>query len=390
MSHCVDVLSLSYSTELLRTDEKPASDGAKRRLFYAERVESYTALSLTRKSEGFVERELGNLRTIPTNGHDILHALWRMYRLGSQVCSEGKINVIQAQEPNTTGLVGYLLKRIFKLPISICVYGPNPWDKHWRRASFFNSLTAPLARYILHHADGIVVDGSLTLERLQQAGIARERLTWKPMIPSNIAEFAKADGGPLRESLLGDDFQHLLLCVGNMDIQKNVPFVLRALEGIVRRVPKTRLVMVGRGRRKGRYVHLARRLRLEEHILWLDAVPHEEIPTYFRACDILLLGSRFEGFPRVLMEAAAAGRAIVTTEVSGSTDGVIPNESGFVVAQGDLEGFVAHVVELLQDPEKAAAMGQRGQPLMHDLALKRQWFNQRQVEVWEEILQASR
>jgi phosphatidylinositol alpha-1,6-mannosyltransferase len=83
------------------------------------------------------------------------------------------------------------------------------------------------------------------------------------------------------------------------------------------------------------------------------------------------------------MEAAAAGLPIVTTKVSGSTDGVIHGESGFVVTQGDMEGFTGRVVELLQDPEKAAAMGQRGPKLMQELASKREQFNQLQIDAWE-------
>ena len=389
MSRRVHVLSLGYSTELFGPSNSASSDGANRRRYYASRVGSYTSLNLALESSGFEECEIDNIRVIPTNGRRTLHALWRMYRLACQVCREGKVNVIQTQEACTTGLVGYVLKLRFKLPISVCVYGPNPWDKNWSMDSIYNFLTAPFARHILRRADRIIADGSLTLERLRHAGIPEERLTWKVNIPSNIAEFSKAEGCLVRARVLGDDFRHLLLCVGNMDLQKNVPFVLRALEGVVRRVAKTRLVMVGRGRRKERYMDLAQRLRLEEHVLWLDAVPHEEISTYFKACDLFILGSRFEGFPRVFMEAAAAGRAIVTTEVSGCSDGIIPNESGFVVAQGDKDGFVERIVELLQNRGKTSSMGRRGQMLMQGLAHKRNWFDRKQVEVWEEILRSA-
>ena len=240
MSHKVHVLTLGYSTELLRAGNKSTCDGTKRREFFADRVGSYTLVTLTRRSEGFVERKHGNIRVIPTNGRNILHALWRMYRLGSQVCKEGNMNVIQTQEACTAGLVGHLLKLRYKLPISICVYGPNPWDKHWRKASLFNSLTAVLARHILRRADRIIADGNLTLERLRRVGIADERLVWKVNVPSNIDEFASAEGGDLRRRLLGEDFQHLLLCVGSMSLQKNVPFVLQAFKRIVRRLAEGR------------------------------------------------------------------------------------------------------------------------------------------------------
>lgn len=383
------VLSLGYATELLRTDGGAASDAVNRRRYYASQVGSYTILALTRESDGLSERAFDNLRAVPTNGRNIAHALWRMYRLGSALCRQGRVNVIQAQEPCTTGLVGYLLKLRFGLPMSVCVFGPNPFDENWRRASRFNAVASRWARHILRRVDAIVVDGSLTFERLERAGIDPARMTWKPMVPSNIAEFANADGAALRGRLLDGRFERLLLSIGTMSIQKNVPFVIEAFARVAQRVPKTRLVLVGQGRRRGGYQQLARRLGVDDRILWLDAVPHREIRDYFHACDAVVMGSRFEGFPRVLMEAAASGTAIVTTEVSGCTDAVVPGGNGYVVAQGDLDAFVDRIVELLEDPERAAEMGRAGVDVMRDLAARREWFDRQQVEVWARIRAAA-
>jgi glycosyltransferase involved in cell wall biosynthesis len=381
----IHVLTLGYSTELLKTRGEGANDSLNRRRFYAEQVDSYTIVTLTRDSDGFCEGHVENIRVIPTNGRNLVHALWRMLRIGYQVCSEGKIGVLQLQEPQVTGLLGYLLSKRFRLPMSICVFGPNPFDVHWRHASLFNRVSAIWGRFVLRRADAIVTDGSLTLERLQHSGLPRERMTWKPMIPSNIAEFATADGGLLRQQLLGGDFDHLLLSVGTMSIQKNVPFMLNALQRVVEKVPRVRFILVGRGRRKPEYQEMARRLGVNDHILWLDAVPHQEIPGYFQAVDVLVMGSRFEGFPRVLMEAAASGLPIVSTEVSGCTDAIVPDRSGFVVEQGDVSGFAQRVVELLENPSRAHEMGGEGQRVMQRLAGERQRFDQLQVEVWKNL-----
>jgi glycosyltransferase involved in cell wall biosynthesis len=385
MSNLVHVLSLGYAKELFRKGNNAASDGVQRREFFAERVGSYTHLTLTLEREGFSECRYGNIRVIPANGRNAHHALWRMYVLGRQVCAEGQVNVIQTQEANTTGVVGYLLKRQYKLPISICVFGPNPWDQHWIGSSRYNRLTTPLARYILRRSDRIIADGSLTLERLRKAGIAEDRLIWKVNVPSNIDEFTRVDGSALRHGILEDRFEQLLLFVGSMSIQKNIPFILQAFKSITERMPKTRLVMIGKGRRRQEYIRFAKQLGLQDRMLWIESVPHTDIPAYFNACDILLLGSRFEGFPRVFVEASAAGRPVVTTEVSGCNDGVIHGENGYVVAQGDVQEFASRVVELLENHDKAVAMGQKGQTLIKDLAGKRDVFNQLQVDVWESI-----
>lgn len=385
MSNQVNVLSLGYATALHQQSSKAASDGVRRREAFAEHVESYTHLTLTLAHQGFAKRQYNNILAIPTGGRTLPHALWRMYRIGRQLCAEGKINVIQTQEANTTGLIGYLLKLQFNLPLSICVFGPNPWDQHWISSSLYNRLTAPIARHILRRSDSIIADGSLTLERLRHAGIPEERLVWKVNVPSNIDSFASADGQNLRQRLLGDIFEHLLLFVGSMSVQKNIPFVLRAFKSISDNIPTSRLVIVGKGRRRKDYMALAEQLGLREKLCWVEAVPHAEIPSYFRASDLVLLGSRFEGFPRVFVEAAAAGRAVVTTEVSGCGDGVVDGENGYIVEQGDIQAFAQRVEELLNDPVKTTEMGQKGQEMIRELATKRDAFDQLQVEVWDNI-----
>ena len=161
--------------------------------------------------------------------------------------------------------------------------------------------------------------------------------------------------------------------------------MLNAFARVVQQVPHVRFILVGRGRRKTEYQETARRLGLADHVLWLDAVPHQNIPSYFKAVDVLAMGSRFEGFPRVLMEAAASGLPIVTTEVSGCSDAIVPNRSGFVVDQGDLDGFTKRVVELLEDPSKAVEMGRKGQQVMNQLAGERLRFDQMQVDVWKSL-----
>lgn len=308
-----------------------------------------------------------------------------MYRLGYRLCSDGKVNVIQAQEACITGIVGFLLKIQFKLPISICVYGPNPWDIHWCRSSLYNFFITPIARYILRHSDSIIADGSLTLDRLRRAGIEEKRLTWKVNVPSNIDKFVNSEGTRLRKKLLKKDSKHLLLFVGSMILQKNIPFLLYAFKDIIYRLPKTRLIIVGKGRRKHKYIELARSLRLEDHILWIDTVPHKDISAFFKACDILLLCSRFEGFPRVFMEAAASGIPIVTTDVSGCSDCIINNKTGYIVPQKDKNGFVNRVIKLLNNPKKSAFMGNLGKNLIRELSDKSDLFNQKQVEVWKDI-----
>jgi glycosyltransferase involved in cell wall biosynthesis len=85
-----------------------------------------------------------------------------------------------------------------------------------------------------------------------------------------------------------------------------------------------------------------------------------DIPRLMAAADLVALPSRAEGVPSALLEAMAARRAVVATAVGGVAEAVADGVEGRLVAAGDGAGFAAALAELLLDPARAAAMGERG------------------------------
>ena len=82
--------------------------------------------------------------------------------------------------------------------------------------------------------------------------------------------------------------------------------------------------------------------------------------------DVVVLTSRNEGTPVSLIEAQAAGKPVVSTDVGGVRDVVLDNRSGFVVRPGDLSGFQQKVEQLLSDPELRSRFGQEGRAHVHE------------------------
>lgn len=383
----VNVLSLGYDTTLLHSEErKGQSDGANRRMFFADQIGSYTMISLSKQSDWFVEKRKGNIHVIPAKSRYTWWAMWKMLRSSAKLCREGRINVIQAQEPTTTGLIGFYLKVRYGIPICVSVFGPNPWDRFWRAASWYNRLIAPVARMILKRADHIIADGTITVERLKEAGIPESRITRTVMVPSNINEFFDVDGQELRSELLGSQFGSLALTVSNMSLQKNIPFLLNAFRRMVDVFPDTRLMIIGQGRRQAQYKKLAEKLGLTKSVLWAGSIPHSEISKFFAAADICLMSSRFEGFPRVFVESAASGTPIVTTFVSGCNDGVVDGVNGFVVEQDDENRFISRALDLIENEPLRKKMGAAGRGLIKKLAEKQEFNDLLRVEVWTDLL----
>lgn len=85
-----------------------------------------------------------------------------------------------------------------------------------------------------------------------------------------------------------------------------------------------------------------------------------DVPDLLHAADIFVLSSRQEGFPITILEAMAAGRPIVATDVGGCAEAVVHGETGLIVPPEDPPALAEAIASLLADPERARAMGKAG------------------------------
>jgi glycosyltransferase involved in cell wall biosynthesis len=97
----------------------------------------------------------------------------------------------------------------------------------------------------------------------------------------------------------------------------------------------------------------------EENIItWLGAV--EDIPALYAASHIAVLPSYREGLPKSLLEAAACGKPIVTTDVPGCREVVIQHETGFLVPAKNAGALAEALKELVESSELRVKMGRLG------------------------------
>jgi len=88
-----------------------------------------------------------------------------------------------------------------------------------------------------------------------------------------------------------------------------------------------------------------------------------DIARIFADSNIVVLPSYREGLPKVLVEAAACGRAVVTTDVPGCRDAIEANTSGLLVPVRDVEALAVAIQKLLESPELRRRMGMAGRQL---------------------------
>lgn len=120
-------------------------------------------------------------------------------------------------------------------------------------------------------------------------------------------------------------------------------------------------VLAGEGPERPRLEGLARRLGLAERVRFLGRVPREALPGLYAACDLAVLpsASRLEAFGIAALEAMACARPVVVSDIPGVREVVEPGATGLLAQPLDAQDLARKVRELLDAPERRAAMGAR-------------------------------
>jgi len=145
-----------------------------------------------------------------------------------------------------------------------------------------------------------------------------------------------------------------VLAVGRLVEQKGIDVAIRALP----RIPDVRLAVLGEGPERVRLETLARELDVAERVLLPGRIG--DVAAWLRAAKVVLHPVRWEGFGLAVLEAMLAGRAVVASAVSAVPELVVHGETGLLVPPDDPAALAAAANELLEAPERAAAMGAAG------------------------------
>ncbi len=346
----LSVLSFGFTRGLW--DGEGAED-VQRMMGYAQHLDAYVVVTNSYRRHGLKPLALAeNVEAIPTDAFGPLHSMWRMLRIGVSILRRKKITLIQAQDPLGTGLVAVLLGKIFRLPVNICSYGPNAYDPHWVASHWKHRLLAPLSRWIMRQSRGIQVDGQLTANRLINAGYGPDKVAVKPVVPANLDRFLQIDRAPRNPTQ-----PVRLLYVGRFAAQKNLGMLIAVAKLLRARGCTFEMSLVGDGPELASLKSAIERDGLEPLVKFRGQMPRDQIAGAFADADIFVLTSDYEGYPRVLMEAAAAALPAVTTAVSGADDAIADGVSGHIVPIGDAAAAAERLAALIESAELRNRMG---------------------------------
>jgi len=156
-----------------------------------------------------------------------------------------------------------------------------------------------------------------------------------------------------------------IVAVGRLVDKKGFTHLVDAVPRIVERVPEARVVIGGGGPLERPLRQQAERLGVGDRVLFTGALSHDRVLALLAAAEVVVMPSvrdprgNVDGLPIVVLEAMAAGRPVVATDVSGIPMAIEHDRSGLLVPERDPGALADAVLALLDDPERARALGDR-------------------------------
>ena len=180
-------------------------------------------------------------------------------------------------------------------------------------------------------------------------GVAAEKVMVSRM-GVEVSEHARISPSALESR--GADFK--LLAVGRLHAVKDHAFLVRACAQLCTRGVNFECSIAGNGPERRHLESLIRRCGLERRVTLLGYVPREQMDSLYERADVVVLTSRSEGIPLVLMEAMARGKIVLAPAITGIPELVIAGRTGFLYEPGSMGDFVAQLLfirSLMQAPD---------------------------------------
>lgn len=233
-----------------------------------------------------------------------------------------------------------------------------------RHSFHYGRLLDPLRGYhrALEDADALICVGYSEYERVK----ARWPQKQVVYLPNGVdpAAFSGGQGQRFRQQQNLPADMPLLLCVGRIDPQKNQLFLLRLLAQLPANVG---LVLIGPATSPAYLAEIERAVaaqQLQARVRIIPGLPagSEALRDAYAAADIFVLPSRHEPFGIVVLEAWAAGKPVLCSDLGGLQHLVPQGQGGYRFS--DLEAATAHCQRLLADPDARWQLGQQGREMV--------------------------
>jgi glycosyltransferase involved in cell wall biosynthesis len=270
----------------------------------------------------------------------------------------GRWDVIHAHQALPDGAVAQRLAAELRVPYVVTVHGADVYQ-HFR----MGGAVEWRAKAVLGAADAVMANSS-AVARLLEGVVAPDRLTVVLNGTTGLGEAVE----PAEDYLPGEP---LVLTVGYLIERKGIGDLVAAL-GLLRRQGRTvHLAVAGDGPLHAALQAQAAREGVADAVHLLGRIPHARVLALMARAQLVALPSWDEAFGLVYTEAMAQGTPVVAGKAEGPEDFITDGVSGYLAPIRSPEALAGIIAEVLDDPGKAAAIGEAGRAAALELSWER-------------------
>lgn len=207
---------------------------------------------------------------------------------------------------------------------------------------------------------------TLLLEKIVDQIIANSTSTKRSLLKSGLAieKKIRVIHNGIKQSMPDALFSRkqsdikIIGAAGRLVNQKGFDMLLLVAAQLKERGLRFRIEIAGEGPERSSLELKIDELGLSSHVNLKGFV--NDMPSFFEACDVFVLPSRYEGFGYVMVEAMLAQKPVIAFKTSSATDIVSDNVTGFLVDAFDLSQFADKIETLITKGDLAISMGQKG------------------------------
>lgn len=325
----------------------------KRTRLYGTLVDELHIIVFSHTSHELAEKQIDStIYLYPTASRHKLLYMFDAFFIGLKIIKRiGKERVlVTTQDASETGIVGWLLSVVKKVPLHVQVH-VDILSPHFISNSFSNWFRVLLSRCTFSRATRIrVVSARIKQSLIAKYGEAIETMIDVLPIYVDVSSFIPSDEKIERNNRAAKR----ILIVSRLESEKNVSLAIDVFNKVLVEHSEVRLTIAGDGRERKMLEKKVKECGISDTVDFVGWV--DDLPRLYADAIVYVQTSNYEGYGMTLLEAAASGLPIVTTDVGLVGEVLLDGKSAYVCPVGEADCLAAHISNLLNDAEAAHSL----------------------------------
>ena len=282
---------------------------------------------------------------------DMFRIITRLF----SIIKSNQINLIHAHLPDSW-MLAVFLGRVCGIPMVITVHN-NSFMPIRSKARCRDFLRKWIVKITLRLSSKVITVGEDVRKSLLQK-IANNISATTIYNGIDCDRFAEPYNIEKIKSSLGlKPESKIILCAARLVPQKGHKYLIKAAAEFTSKHPEANILIAGEGPCREELGKQVRNADLSERIFFLGRI--SDMPELLAASDIFVLPSFYEGMPVVILEAMAAQKAIVATDIPGTRELITDKQQGLLTPVKDHLALAKNIESLLNNPDLAKALSQK-------------------------------